>query len=53
VANKVDLPPQVMQERLDHVAKALGDVFVLTSAKTGEGVPAAFDRLAKRITGVS
>lgn len=53
VANKMDLPAQVTQDGMERMAAVLGDGFILTSARTGEGVPAAFERLAKRMTGAS
>jgi small GTP-binding protein len=53
VANKMDLPAEVADDGLEKVAAVLGDTFMLTSAKTGEGVPEAFERLAQRILGAS
>jgi translation elongation factor EF-4 len=53
VANKMDLPSEVADDGLEKVAAVLGDRFMLTSAKTGEGVPEVFERLANRMSGAS
>jgi hypothetical protein len=49
----MDLPSQVTHDGMERMAAVLGDGFILTSARTGEGVPAAFERLADRMTGAS
>jgi small GTP-binding protein len=49
VANKADLDPKIDMEKLEAAAGILGGRVIMTSAKTGEGVEAAFLELGKRI----
>jgi small GTP-binding protein len=49
VANKTDLEPKVPMQQLKDKAEGLGGDMVMTSAKTGEGVEAAFLKLGAAI----
>ncbi|MDH7508087.1 MAG: Rab family GTPase [Methanomassiliicoccales archaeon] len=49
IANKNDLENQVSDVTLAEIANVLGQGFVKTSAKTGEGVQEAFIRLGKAL----
>ncbi len=51
VANKADLVPKAPSMELQGAAKSLGGNIIMTSAKTGEGVEAAFLELGKAIMG--
>jgi len=47
IANKSDLSPMISQERLHEVGSIIGHDFLQTSAKSGEGVQAAFLELGR------
>lgn len=49
IANKNDLESKVSEATLAQIADMLGQGFVKTSAKTGEGVQEAFIRLGKAL----
>jgi len=49
VANKADLDPRIDIEKLEVAAGIMGDKMIMTSAKTGEGVEAAFLELGAQI----
>ncbi|HUL38834.1 MAG TPA: Rab family GTPase [Methanomassiliicoccales archaeon] len=49
VANKADLGLKVTREELQSIADKLGGRMVMTSAKTGDGVEAAFLELGKAV----
>jgi small GTP-binding protein len=49
VANKADLDPKIPIEKLEATAGMLGSKMIMTSAKTGEGVEAAFLELGRAI----
>jgi small GTP-binding protein len=49
VANKADLDPKIDIGRLEVAAGMLGGKMIMTSAKTGEGVEAAFVELGTQI----
>lgn len=49
VANKADLDPKIPIEKLVTTAGMLGSKMIMTSAKTGEGVEAAFLELGRAI----
>jgi len=53
LANKLDLVAErrITTEQLEQLCQSLGGTFYLTSAKTGEGVLAAFTSLAQQIEG--
>ncbi|HSV42694.1 MAG TPA: Rab family GTPase [Methanomassiliicoccales archaeon] len=49
VANKADMGVRLSKERMDEIADIVGSEFILTSARTGEGVELAFERLSSRM----
>lgn len=49
VANKADLEPKVTKDELEATSAKLGGRMIATSAKTGEGVEAAFLELGKAV----
>jgi small GTP-binding protein len=49
VANKSDLEPKVTKDELEATSAKLGSTMITTSAKTGEGVEAAFLELGKAV----
>jgi small GTP-binding protein len=53
VANKADLAERVSDGILNEVAGTLGSHFILTSAKSGQGVEDAFLALGRLVMGVS
>jgi small GTP-binding protein len=53
IANKMDLETSVSQERMREIEKIIGAPFIFTSAKTGQGVPEAFQSLADRMMGAT
>jgi small GTP-binding protein len=49
VGNKIDLPPVVLTSSGHRLADDLGADFIETSAKTGQNIEAAFDRIARKL----
>ncbi|QLH75219.1 MAG: GTP-binding protein [Methanomassiliicoccales archaeon] len=51
LANKKDLPITVSEQKMKEIESLVGNPFIFTSAKTGEGVNEAFAMMAKKMVG--
>ncbi|MCE5297118.1 MAG: GTP-binding protein [Euryarchaeota archaeon] len=51
IGNKSDLPKAVSAEKMAEIETLTGSSIIFTSAKTGEGVPEAFEALARKAVG--